>query len=181
MQMDAGMDTGGMFAKGATQIGEDETAAELTVRLSQLGAELLSETLPLIERGEIHAEPQNDSEATYAPMLKREDGLIDWQKEATEIANRVRAFQPWPASYTIHRGGRLIIWHAKATAVTEGSTGEPAQIVSVDRTSITVACAKQTYLQIMEVQPEGKRRMPARDFLNGAHLQIGDRLTDVTD
>jgi methionyl-tRNA formyltransferase len=179
MQMDAGMDTGGMFAKGVTRIGEDETAAELTVGLSQLGAELLSETLSLIERGELRAEPQNDSEATYAPMLEREDGLIDWQKEATEIANRVRAFQPWPSAYTIHRGGRLIIWRAKATTATEESAAEPAQIVSIDKSGITIACANHTVLQIMEVQPEGKRRMPARDFLNGAHLHIGDRLTDI--
>ena len=179
MQMDAGMDTGGMFAKRATPIGDEETAAELTVRLSQIGAELLSETLPGIESGEVIAAPQNDSEATYAPMMKREDGLLDWQKEATEIANRVRAFQPWPAAYTIFRGGRLIIWRAKAIPATEDIAAEPAKIVSVDKTGVTIACANQTLLQIMDVQPEGKRRMPARDFLNGAHLHIGEHLTDV--
>ena len=179
MQMDAGMDTGGMFAKRATPIGEDETAAELTVRLSQIGAELLSETLPGIASGEIVAEPQDDSEANYAPMLKREDGLLDWQNEATEIANRVRAFQPWPAAYTIFRGGRLIIWRAKAIPSTGDIATEVARIVFVDKIGITIACANQTLLQVTEVQPEGKRRMPARDFLNGAHLHIGDYLTDV--
>ncbi len=179
MQMDAGMDTGGMFAKRATLIGEDETAAELTVRLSQIGADLLSETLPRIASGELLAEPQNDREATYAPIMKREDGLLDWQKEARELANRVRAFQPWPAAYTIFRGGRLIIWQAKAIASTAETDAQPTTILAIDKSGVTVACANHTRLQIIEVQPEGKRRMPARDFLNGAHLQIGDTLTDA--
>ena len=113
MQMDAGMDTGPMLAKRATEIGVDETAPELAARLAQLGAELLSETLPRIERGEIKPIPQDNSEATYAPMLKREDGLIDWRMTAREIANRVRAFQPWPGSYTEFREKRLTIWRAR--------------------------------------------------------------------
>src|SRR5215216_2192654 len=96
MQMDAGLDTGDMFATRTVEIGSRETAVELSARLSELGAALLSETLPLIERGEIRPTPQSDEEATYAPMLKREDGLIDWRMKAREIQNRVRAFQPWP-------------------------------------------------------------------------------------
>ena len=109
MQMDVGMDTGPMLALRSIPIGDDETAPELSTRLSQLGAELLSEALPRIQRGEAAPITQDDNEATYAPMLKREDGLIDWRMTATEIANRVRAFQPWPATHTTFRGGRLMI------------------------------------------------------------------------
>ena len=116
MQMDAGMDTGAMLSKGAIDIGETETAPELTARLAELGAALLSDTLPKLERGEIVAEPQNNDEATYAPMLKREDGLLDWRRTAAEISNRVRAFQPWPGVYTTLGGARLHVWRARPEA-----------------------------------------------------------------
>src|SRR5438128_676793 len=112
MQMDVGMDTGPMLARSSIPIGDTETAPELSSRLAELGAALLSEILPKIERGEITAEPQNNDEATYAPMLKREDGLLGWHWTATEISNRVRAFQPWPGVYTMLGGGRLHIWRA---------------------------------------------------------------------
>src|ERR1044071_9098510 len=107
MQMDAGMDTGPMIARRGFVIGDDETTPELSPRLAELGAETLSATLPLIERGEITPTPQDEHEATYAPILKRVDGLIDWRMSAREIANRVRAFQPWPGTYTQFRGARL--------------------------------------------------------------------------
>jgi len=175
MQMDAGMDTGPMLAKRATEIGVDETAPELAARLAQVGAELLGETLPRIERGEIEAIPQDNSEATYAPMLKREDGLIDWRMTAREIANRVRAFQPWPGSYTEFREKRLTIWRAREeTGSTEGSG--PGTILAIDGTGIVIACEGSTALRIEEVQIEGKRRVTAREFANGARLGPGDRL-----
>lgn len=184
MQMDVGMDTGAMFAKRATPIQADETAAELTVRLSQIGAELLAETLPQIESGELRAEPQNDMEATYAPMLKREDGLIDWQMSATELANRVRAFQPWPAVYTLFRGARLIFWRAKeispdASAASFDSGIEPATIQAIDKSGLVIACAKRSLLHLEEVQLEGKKRVAARDFLNGTRLAVGDLISDL--
>lgn len=183
MQMDAGMDTGAMLAKRATQILMDETTAELTTRLSHLGAELLSETLPRLERGEILPEPQDDAQATYAPMLKRADGLIDWQTEAAEIANRVRAFQPWPAAYTTFRGARLIIWQARehtanSAAVALNQEATPATIVAMDKSGFVVACANRTLLHLEAVQLEGKRRMAAKDFLNGSRLSVGDALND---
>src|SRR5262249_41115616 len=113
MQMDAGMDTGPMLAKGSLEIGERETAPELTVRLAHLGAALLGETLPRVERGEAALEAQDNGEATYAPMLKREDGQLDWRWTAREISNRVRAFQPWPGVYTTLEGHRLHLWRAR--------------------------------------------------------------------
>ncbi len=181
MQMDAGLDTGPMLAQRAIEIGEDETAPELSARLAEVGAELLSETLLLVERGEIEPVPQKNDEATYAPMLKREDGLIDWQMSAREIANRVRAFQPWPGTYTIFRGVRLMLWRARAasTLTLDGIKNvEPATIILIDKTSLTIACSGSSALRIEEVQIEGKRRMNARDFINGARLNVGDRIAD---
>jgi methionyl-tRNA formyltransferase len=183
MQMDIGMDTGAMLARRATKIDPYETAAELTARLSQIGAELLSESLPQIESGALMPEPQNENEATYAPILRREDGLIDWRMSAAEIANRVRAFQPWPTAFTRFRGGRLIFWRARALSMDENLAAfnhelEPAKIAATDKTGLLVCCAGATLLHLEEVQLEGKRRVPARDFLNGSRLGVGDSLSD---
>jgi methionyl-tRNA formyltransferase len=183
MQMDVGMDTGAMLAKRATKISLDETAIELTTRLSQIGAELLSESLPQIESGEITPEPQNETDATYAPILKREDGLIDWQMSATEIANRVRAFQPWPSVFTMFRRARLIFWHAREVSADDSATTvneqiEPAKIAAIDKSGFMIQCANVSLLHVEEVQLEGKRRVPARDFLNGSRLNVGDSLSD---
>jgi methionyl-tRNA formyltransferase len=178
MQMDVGMDTGPILAMRATGIGAEETAIELSERLSRIGAELLSETLPKIERGEITPTSQNHDEATYAPMLKREDGLIDWRMEAREIVNRVRGFQPWPGAYTTFRGGRLMVWKAREAALNGEQEVAPATILSVEKSVFTVACANRTVLAIEEIQIEGKRRVSARDFLNGTRLGVGDRVAD---
>lgn len=176
MQMDAGMDSGPMLVKRATEIGVDETAPELAERLAQLGAELLSETLPRIERGEIEPIPQDHSEASYAPMLKREDGLIDWRMTAREIANRVRAFQPWPGSYTEFRKKRLTIWRAREENTTSTESAEPGTVLAIDETGIVIACEGSTALRIEEVQIEGKRRVTGREFANGARLSPGNLL-----
>jgi methionyl-tRNA formyltransferase len=178
MQMDAGMDTGPILSMRATEIGAEETAPELSTRLSQIGADLLSETLPRVERGEIKPLAQNDDEATYAPILKREDGLIDWHKTASEIACRVRAFQPWPGTFTQFRGGRLMLWKARGVSFDFQQTVEPATIISLDKSGFTVACADATALHIEEIQIEGKRRVSAKDFINGARLATGDRIAD---
>lgn len=181
MQMDAGMDTGPILAQRATPIGDDETAPQLSSRLARLGAELLSETLPRIERGEIKPAPQDDSQATYAPMLKRKDGLIDWRMTAGEIANRVRAFQPWPGSYTDFRGGRMIFWQAhEVFEPVPPDDVEAARILSIDESGMMISCAGPSALQIEDVQVEGKRRMSARDFANGARLKPGDSIRKNT-
>src|SRR5437868_5338355 len=127
MQMDAGMDTGAMLAKRAITIGDAETAPELSVRLADLGAALLSDTLPKIERGEIVAEAQNNDEATYAPLLKREDGLLDWRWTATEISNRVRGFQAWPGVYTTLGGARLHLWRTRPEDKADAATADAPQ------------------------------------------------------
>ena len=177
MQMDAGMDTGPMLARRAIEIGKEETAPELSARLAQLGAQLLSETLPRIELGEVEPVPQDNREATYAPMLKREDGLIDWRMSAREIANRVRAFQPWPGSYTSFRGARLVVWRAHEALDAPYSSGaEAGTILSIVESGIMIACASSSALRIEEVQVEGKRRVLAREFANGARMKPGDRI-----
>ena len=181
MQMDVGMDTGPMLIQRSIPIGDDETAPQLSVRLAQLGAELLSETLPRVERGEIVPLAQEDSEATYAPMLKREDGLIDWRMSAREIANRVRAFQTWPGTYTSFRGGRLIVWQGREAPEadshkTPDSASDLGTILNIDESGITVVCSGSSALLIEEVQVEGKRRVSAREFASGARLKPGDRI-----
>ncbi|MEK6320719.1 MAG: methionyl-tRNA formyltransferase [Acidobacteriota bacterium] len=178
MEMDAGMDTGPMLAKRSIAIANRETTPELSARLAQLGADLLRETLPLIELGEIKPLIQDDSEATYAPMLKREDGLIDWRMRASEIANRVRAFQPWPGSYTSFRGGRLLMWRAHGAPFCKDANlaAEPGTILDIDEKGITVACAGSAALLIEEVQVEGKRRISSREFANGARLKPGHHI-----
>jgi methionyl-tRNA formyltransferase len=178
LQMDVGMDTGPILAQRSIRIGDDETAPELSARLAQLGAELLSETLSRIERGEVAPLAQDDGEAIYAPMLKREDGLIDWRMNASEIANHVRAFQPWPGTYTNFRGGRLIVWRGSEALSRQGDdfTVEPGTVLNIDDSGITIVCRGLSALLIEEVQVEGKRRVSAREFANGARLKPGARI-----
>jgi methionyl-tRNA formyltransferase len=177
MQMDAGLDTGPMLLQRAIPIGDDETAAELTPRLAELGAELLIETLTGLERGEIVPMPQSDAEATLAPMLKREDGLVDWTMTAQEIFNRWRGFTPFPGCYTFFNGRRLEIVKAEAAGgEVAPARSSPGSVCEIAKESFVVVCGGGTRLRITEVHPEGKRAMAARDFLNGAKLPIGSKL-----
>ncbi|HSE38834.1 MAG TPA: methionyl-tRNA formyltransferase [Blastocatellia bacterium] len=181
MQMDVGMDTGPMLSRRSIQIGDEDTAPELSARLAQVGADLLSETLPRVELGEVAPETQDESQASYAPMLKRENGAIDWTLNASEIANRVRAFQPWPGTHTGFRGGRLIIWRGRQAPKSASSNAiafapQPGTILNIDDSGITIVCNGSTALLIQEVQLEGKRRVSAREFANGARLEAGERI-----
>ena len=182
MLIDEGLDTGAILLQRATHIGETETAPDLLARLAPLGAELLSETLARLD--EIEPRPQADADATHAPILRREDGLIDWTLEAGAIERRVRGFQPWPAAYTEYGGRRLIIWRADAEQ-TEAARAERRQgvaageIIEARGDSLLVACGRETVLRLFEVQLEGKRRMSARDFLNGVRVRAGERLGET--
>jgi len=173
MQMDVGLDTGAILLQRAAPIGDQETAPQLTARLAELGADLLAEALGKLERGELEPRPQNDAEATYAPMLKREDGQIDWSLTAQEIYNRWRGFIPFPGCYTFLNGQRLEILNASAEPAAAES--QPGTVCEVTKDSFAVACGGATRLRIIEVQPSGKRAMRARDFLNGTRLEVGVR------
>jgi methionyl-tRNA formyltransferase len=165
-----------MLAQRSIPIEEQETAPELSTRLARLGAGLLCETLPHVELGDVERIPQNDAEASYAPLLKRDNGLIDWQRRSGEIANRVRAFQPWPGTYTNFRGARLIVWRAYQPIWNGDVSAEGGTILNIDDTGIAVLCGDQSVLLIAEIQLEGKRRVAAREFANGARLKPGDRI-----
>jgi methionyl-tRNA formyltransferase len=172
MQMDVGLDTGPIFLQRSTPIGDEETAIELTPRLAQIGAELLIETLDRLERGELAATPQNDAEASLAPILKREDGQVDWKMTASEIFNRLRGFAPFPGCYTFIDGQRLEI----VKAGVETGKFQPGAVCEIAGDSFVVGCGGGSGLRVFEVQPAGKRVMPARDFLNGARLAAGAKL-----
>jgi len=169
MQMDVGLDTGDMLLQCETAIGSDENAIELMERLAAIGAELLSETLNNLKN--LQPKKQDESAATFAPIMKREDGLIDWRMSARDIANRVRGFQPFPTSFTFIGEAKLTIW--QATPGEPGPNITPGTILTALGDKFEVACGGGTIMKIEEVQPEGKRRMPVRDFLNGARPQMG--------
>jgi methionyl-tRNA formyltransferase len=161
------LDAGPILLQRATEIGESETAPESMSRLAEIGAELLSETLKRLDS--IEPQPQHDEDATLAPMLTREGGLIDWSMDAFAIARRVRGFQPWPNAYTSLNARRLIIWSAVAQKH-ESQSASPGQIVEAHGDNLVIACGDGTSLRVSELQLEGSRRMSARDFINGFHV-----------
>jgi methionyl-tRNA formyltransferase len=167
------LDAGPILLQRETEIKADETAPELMARLSPMGAELLGETLERLDT--ITPRPQRDRDATFAPLLKKEHGLIDWSNDAFAIERCVRGFQPWPNAYTHCRSHHLIIWRTIA-ARTEQSKVASGEILVAHGDDLIVNCGEQTQLRLIEVQPEGKRRMSVRDFLNSTHLRIGEKL-----
>lgn len=171
MQINAGLDTGDMLLKWETPIGPDETALDLAPRLAENGARLLIETLARID--EIRPEPQNDAEATLAPILKKEDGLVDFGLSARETLNRIRGFQPWPGVYSMLRGQRFHIWKA---SVVEGLEGLGAGELRQAGRRLLLGCAGATALELVEVQLEGRKRMPVPVFLNGFPLKENESL-----
>jgi len=179
MRMDEGLDTGPVVATVETVIGQDEDASALHERLGLLAAELLARQLPGYVAGTTQASPQDHARATYARKLRKEDGKINWQQEAEAIRNRIRAFSPWPGAYTSPRwpsGSSLVkIW--KAQAKPRPSPIEPGKVAGVSEEAITVACG-QGSLEILELQKEGGRRMTARQFLAGHHVEPGQRWGD---
>ena len=174
MQMDAGLDTGGILLQRETEIGANENAVELMQRLSYTGADLLSETLAMFD--ELVAQPQEDVQATFAPIMKREDGAIDWNQTAEEIRNRVRGFQPFPTSFTKFQDKKLTVWKAEESPMANGKSQISGEIIEAKGDKLFVSCGNQTVLQIDELQLEGKRRMTTRDFLNGLKIKVGEKL-----
>lgn len=179
MLMDEGLDTGAILLTSRTEIGEDETAVELMTRLSQDGAELLSQTLATFDN--ITPRSQDDDTATYAPLLKKEFGNIDWSEPANAISGKVRGFQPFPTTFTAFRGKKLTIWSAKAAEPQDGNIPEAAPIgtiATVGKDSLDVVCGSGTVLRIFEVQTEGRKRVSSRDLINSAKPVVGEMLGD---
>ena len=167
------LDAGPILLQKATKIGERETAPELLARLSAMGADLISETLRNLN--DIEPKPQLDAEATLAPILTREDGLISWSMSAQKITRRVRGFQPWPNAYTSYKSRRLIIWEAEPHQ-TDDVSEHNGRILKADGDELVVSAGDSTVLRVGQLQMEGSRRMTARDFINGVHPQVGESL-----
>ena len=176
MLINAGLDTGDMLLKADTPVSLAETAEDVGARLASLGAELAIDTVKRLADGTIRPEPQNDAEATWAPVLKREDGLIDWGLSAYAIHNRIRGFRPWPGAYTTFRGQRLHIWHATPHDRRFGVPGG----IQVDARRLMVACGSDTALEIHELQLEGRKRVAADAFVNGQRLVTSEMLGEKT-
>jgi methionyl-tRNA formyltransferase len=170
MRIDAGLDTGNMLLKAETEIGPEENAIELGERLASLGAALLVKTLEGLEHGTIAPQKQDPAAATYAPLLKKEDGLIDWSQPAQAIHDRVRGLQPWPGAYTKFRGQKLHIWKSRRREEQSGGAGRLAGL-----RPLLVGCGSGS-LELVEVQLEGRKRMAATDFANGQRLNENDIL-----
>jgi methionyl-tRNA formyltransferase len=166
------LDTGPILLQQKTEIGATETTPELMERLAELGAVVLSETLARLD--ELTPRPQNDADASFAPILKKEDGLIDWSQSATVIERRIRGLQPWPTAYTSFNSKGLIIWDAQPT-ITLTSDIANGEVILAHGDELVVKCGEQTALRVLEVQPEARKRLAARDFINGLHLKVGDR------
>ena len=175
MQMDEGLDTGDMLLQRSTEIGPEETSIELMDRLAVLGAGAISEALSNIDR--LSPIAQNDAEASFAPIMKKEDGLIDWRMDAHEISRRVRGFQPFPSTFTFHAGLRLTIWRASPVPEVSEVEALPGTIIKSGASVLYVASGNGSALAVSEIQPEGKKRMPVRDFLNGSKIRVGDILS----
>jgi methionyl-tRNA formyltransferase len=174
MSIDAGLDTGPMLLRHETEIGPDETAPELSARLAEAGAPLVTETLRKLERGEITPTPQDNSQATLAPPLKKEEGQVDWSRPAREIYNRIRAFDPWPGAFAPFRGKNCQIWGKPAPQ--EQAAGAPGTL-SAKGGRVVVACGDGTTLRLEFVQLEGRKRVTAQEFASGARLAPGERFS----
>jgi methionyl-tRNA formyltransferase len=175
MRIDAGLDTGDILLQAETAIGPEETAIELAARLSGMGAALLVEALDRLARGELPARPQDPAEATYAPLLKKEDGRLDWSQSAAALHNRVRGMQPWPGAHTTFRRRNLHIWRSRLPAA-------PAPSLAPGRLRFSRAlyagCGGHSALELLQVQLEGRKRIDAAEFANGQHLTENDFLGD---
>jgi methionyl-tRNA formyltransferase len=176
MQMDEGMDTGDMLDQLPTAIGADETAGELSERMSALGALAIRKGLPRYLAGELRPTKQDSTKATLAPMLKKEDGRIDFAKAARAVHDHVRGMSPWPGAYTTCRGKTLKVHTTGVTDLPAGAGGPPpGKVVLADKSRVIVACGDRA-IELREVQLEGKKAMTAAAWFAGRGVAEGDVL-----
>jgi methionyl-tRNA formyltransferase len=183
MRIDAGLDTGPTLLKFETGIGPDETAPQLYARLSDAGAPLVVETLRGLDSDTISPTPQDNSQASFAPPLKKEEGRIDWSLPAQQIYNRIRGSQPWPGAFTSFRGKNCVVWGRPASNPHPPASfaASPAAVthahgeILTGGGNVSVACGEDTSLKLEFAQLEGRKRITALEFANGARLTSGDR------
>lgn len=175
MRIDAGMDTGDMLLQQEIGILPGEKAQELATRMSEAGAALMIETLRGLPDGAVTPKKQNDALATYAPLLKKEDGRIDWSRKAREIFNRMRGFYPWPGAYTTFRGKTCHLWGEPLAQ--EHTAAEPGTLF-VEQGELRVVCGDTTVLRVLTVKLEGRDQVTAQQFLNGARLAKEERFAN---
>src|ERR1019366_3034372 len=179
MRIDAGLDTGDILMQREIPIGPEDTSQTLGPKLASIGADLMIETLRVLDSGQVRPTPQDHSQTTLAPILKKEDGRMDFARSAKDLFNRLRGFQPWPGAFTIFKGKTLQVHGAqpvqRAGALTPGE-------LAVEGTRLFVGCGKNkgkdadSALELIEIQLEGKRRMTTQEFINGYRPQSGDHL-----
>jgi methionyl-tRNA formyltransferase len=182
MRIDAGMDTGEMLLQQELPIGPNETAPELAERLAEAGAGLLVDTLRGLQSGNLQSRPQDSSRASYAPILRREDGRIDWTKPAVEIYNRMRGFTPWPGAFTEFRGQTCHVWGRPVELEKQVPEEKPGTLLVQGKpeprheaATWLVACGAATVIELTDVKLEGRKRISAAEFANGARLRVGER------
>jgi methionyl-tRNA formyltransferase len=171
MRIDAGMDTGEMLLQEELRIGAEETAPEVAGRLAKMGAPLMVKTLRGLAGGELVGRAQDHTGASLAPMLKRENGRIEWVRTASEISNRMRGFAPWPGAYTEFRGHT---WHLRGKPAAEAAVGEPGTIL-VERDGVRVVCGEGSLLEITNVKQEGRKEISSAEFVRGTRVLDRER------
>jgi methionyl-tRNA formyltransferase len=180
MKVDATMDTGPILLQHEIEIGSDETAPELSRRMAEAGAALVIDSLLGLDRGEIIPRAQDNSQATHAPMLKKEDGNLDWSMPANQIYNRIRGFDPWPGAYTFFRGQQCRVWGKpliRENLLQDfGTPAGPGSVYS-QADGILALCGSSTWLRIDAIQLAGKKRITAKEFANGIRLTAQDMFT----
>jgi methionyl-tRNA formyltransferase len=174
MRMVEALDAGDMLAKSVRAIGAGDTSEQLEQALAHDGAGLLLEVLDRLEAGDVHAEPQDESASTYAPRLRKEEGLIDWTQPARRIHDQVRGLYPWPHAYSYLEGTRLIVWKTVIRLKPDSTAVEPGMVVDVTRDAIEVATG-DGLIALTELQAEGRRPMSTRDFLAGRTVRPGTK------
>jgi methionyl-tRNA formyltransferase len=176
MQMEAGLDTGPILSVHEVPIPADMTAQQLHDQLAQLGAEVIVEGLDGLARGELEPTPQDDERSSYAPMLSKEDGHIDWSESSVDIANKIRGFNPWPGTYAFHEldGDKGRVKFHRAHPV--DADGEPGEVLEADASAgrLVIACGEGA-IEVDEIQAPGRKAMSARDFLNGYDIERGEQ------
>ena len=177
MRIDAGMDTGDMLLQQEIDIAPEETAPELAASMAEAGAPLVLATLRGLVSGNLVPHPQDNDQATYAPLLKKEDGRIDWNLPAQQIYDRMRGFTPWPGAYTSFRGQTCHLW-AEPFSLQTLTGGAPGTIFRED-TQILIACGHATLLRLLSVKLEGRKQISAVEFANGARLTERERFDNA--